>query len=84
MGFSLNEAIVECIIYKPDGKYYTVIELDMTGHYEDLNIGSAILECLEKGRLPVDRPRFQGMWAVVTNPHHRNSHPQMVKIPGDY
>lgn len=66
--------------FKESGKWYTT-EAVICDDYEGI-----LPDCLKEDvvrhlRQADGRIRLSGMWAVVLDPYHKYSHPQMFKIP---
>lgn len=74
--YSANDGSVQVSVFKPSGKWYTDIAVDMTGVFNHPSIHDGLEQVM----------RFQGHSSYVDNyicvclnPYHRHSHPIMLK-----
>lgn len=72
--YSENPAHCRVDIFKPSGKWYMTITLDLTGLYEHNDIHEAI-KMAGGPKLELDL----GWTAVCLDPYHQHSHPIMLK-----
>lgn len=80
--YSEDPAHVQVDVFKPSGKWYMRVQLDMRSHYNDVSIPDALIQMWqEQQRTSPNGWRCQGMWMVCLEPYHKNEHPQMVQIP---
>ena len=79
--YSDTPGSVRVDIFKPSGKWYETIAVDMNLHYNDPlvtdAVRAAVLHKLDDG----ERYRLGGMTYVVIDPYHKNSYPVMGTIP---
>lgn len=77
--YSTNESDVRVSIFKPSGKWYTDIAVNMGEYYNHADIHQALLLALS------DAGQYkwyeQGYTLVCLEPHHRYSHPVMLRLP---
>lgn len=88
MGFSENDGHVRCEIFRDRdggaGKWYSTVALNMSEEYDTDGLDRAIENALRRQLNLNDgtgRLRFDGMWAVVFDPYHKNDHPFIVRVP---
>ncbi len=76
MGYAVSETIVRADQFKPSGKWYQSIALEMGAHWTAPSIPDAIKECLMKQGYGEVK---DGWSIVVLEPYHQHSHPIMIK-----
>lgn len=82
MGYSPDDYHVRCDVFKPSGKWYATVCLDMAGHYEDIRVSlPELVRNLFMAQL--NKGSYRGFWIVVLEPCHIQSYPVMIKIPED-
>lgn len=75
MGYSTNEGVVRADRFKPSGKWYDSIALDMSGCYNTSPIQVAIRDAMNRQDI-----RLEPGWSLVAlEPYHKHSHPIMLK-----
>lgn len=76
MHYSNNPGKVRVDYFKPSGKWYETLEVDMTGYYDAWNVREAV-------RLAVTHQyesfSFDDWTVVCLEPYHKFSHPVMFK-----
>lgn len=75
MGYSMNDGVVRADRFKPSGKWYDSIALDMSRHYNAVLIHNAVLNAMEDQGVKLE----PGWSIVVLEPYHKHSHPVMLK-----
>lgn len=92
MNYSNTSSMCRIDFFKEGGKWYTTEEVKMIyyGTEEEFEgrkllllpeIIIASLRADSSFRMEDGRMRYAGMWAVVLEPWHVHSHPQMFKVP---
>lgn len=66
--------------YRPSGKWYMTEALDMSDHYNDLDIYQAVKETVEAWRPGI----LQEYVIVVAEPYHRDAYPIMLVPQGGF
>tara|TARA_R100001086_G_scaffold205174_1_gene121039 strand:- start:341 stop:580 length:240 start_codon:yes stop_codon:yes gene_type:complete len=74
--FSAKESDVRADIFKPSGKWYETVTISMEGKYEHSDLFEAVITSYEK---PGIRQLGKDWMLVVLEPHHKHSHPVMIK-----
>jgi hypothetical protein len=77
MGYSEDDSIVRCDFFNENGKWKYTVALNMRNFY-DADTTYQAVEYALKEQYP---NKYTGLWYVVLEPYHKNSHPQMGKIP---
>lgn len=74
MNYTLNPGSVRCDIFKPSGKRYDTIALDMSNYYDAVTANEAVRLALK------DANHYQPeQWLiVVTNPYHHSDIPVLL------
>lgn len=75
MGYAVDEGIVRADRFKPSGKWYDSIALDMSQNYNDNLIHNAVKASAERQDVKLD----EGWTLVVLEPYHVHSHPVIIK-----
>lgn len=75
MGYSASESIVRADQFKPSGKWYQSIALEMGDLWHAPNIHDAIRIAWERA---TGNPLPEGWRVVVLEPYHVHSHPIMI------
>lgn len=81
MHYSPNPAHVECIRYKPSGKYYDAFAIDMADVYNDTDIHEAVKKSICRyfyGELGMVEDLFSRWIFSVSEPYHKNSYPILL------
>lgn len=74
MGYSKNNAHVRADIFKPSGKWYQTVMLDMSGQYWEADIYAAIRNAMTSSKI-----KLEPNWImIVLEPNHYNKHPVML------
>lgn len=76
MGYSESDSIVRADRFKPSGKWYDSIALEMNDYY---NVPPVVHDAV---RLAAERQGVvvhEGWWLVVLEPYHIHSHPVILK-----
>lgn len=74
MGFTTKEGMVRVDQFKPRGKWYQTLEVDMSKHYRASSIHEALKDCLLR-----DGHSLEDWIYVCLEPYHEYSHPIMLK-----
>lgn len=75
MGYSIEEGVVRADRFKPSGKWYDSIALDMSDFYNEPMQQNAIRGAMARQKISLE----EGWSIVVLEPYHVNSHPMMLK-----
>ncbi len=74
MGYSIDEGVVRADRFKPSGKWYDSIALNMSGHYTTSLIHDAVRLAAEAQGV-----KLETNWMlVVLEPYHQYSHPIII------
>jgi hypothetical protein len=76
--YSNNPGMVEVQFFKTSGKWYMSEAVDMSKHYEDLNIFDAVRESIREGH-ERGQSWMDQFVTVVQNPYHKNAYPVMLQ-----
>lgn len=75
--YSDNPGMVRVDFFKPSGKWYMTEAHDMSGYYDSPEAHLGIERMLSVSR--DGRPYWWRQFTVVVSePHHKNAHPQMI------
>lgn len=80
MGYDNRNHMVRVDFFKPSGKWYDTEAVDMHSAYNQKNIHTAVLSCIETHLMG----RYRGFTAVVLEPYSEIAHPLMLKIPESF
>jgi len=78
--YSDNPADVRIDVWKQSGKWSDCYRLRWSLYDADLPLHT-ILESLLDEQYPFWRSRWRGMTITCLEPHHKNSHPIMLRAP---
>lgn len=77
MGYAVSDGVVRADRFKPSGKWYDSIALEMGAVYDDNLIHDAVRRAMELQRVKLEKD-----WMlVVLEPYHKHSHPIIIKGP---
>lgn len=83
MNYSDNEGSVRVDVFKPSGKWYETVAVDMyTFYHSETTIHQALLAAIER-QYPGFTAREPGWKFVCLQPYHRFSHPIMLICKDD-
>lgn len=84
--YTTNPAHCRVDIFKPSGKWYCTVVIDMSGHYNGGLVEDHVRYCLLNKVVPGDiilnNEKYmlsQGYMAVCLEPYHEHSHPVMIR-----
>ncbi len=82
MNYSNNPGLCRVDFFKPSGKWYATESINFTGHYnhEDGPVGALRAALAVDLRKEDGSLRYEGMWAVCSDPYHVNAYPVMVVV----
>lgn len=75
MGYAVSDSVVRADRFKPSGKWYDSIALEMGSQFEISSIHDAINAALERQGVTLGK----GWSLVVLEPYHKHSHPIMLR-----
>jgi hypothetical protein len=75
MGYAVGDNFVRASRFKPSGKWYDDVALDMAGEFNTDSIQTAIKNAYTK----TYHPLHPGWMLVVLEPYHKHSHPIIIK-----
>lgn len=79
--YSKDPGMVRVDFYKTSGKWYMTEAVDMSDHFGDLSIYSAVEESIKEA-FPETGMRWMSQFiVVVAEPYHTNAFPVML-VPG--
>lgn len=80
MGYDVNDNMVRVDRFKPRGKWYDTLAVDMAPHYRNPDLHDAVRLAIQD-----KYPDMKiGSWTFVClEPYHQNSHPVMLKAKED-
>ncbi len=74
--FAYNPGSVRVDEFKPSGKWYQTIVIDMTDQYLNPSIHDAVMDCLVDRQIKLE----PGWRYVCIKPYHQYAHPVMLEI----
>jgi hypothetical protein len=77
MGYSDNDGMVRVDYFKPTGKWYMTEAIDMSSHWQDVDMFKAIELSLDESRPDRSARWWKSFTVVVLEPYHVNSYPVM-------
>jgi len=75
MGYHQNDSMVRVDIFRPSGKWYETIAIDMEEFYDHSYAKDAVEIATVKKR---GAPLVPGWIYVCTEPYHKNAHPILL------
>lgn len=86
MGYTVNESMVRVDIFKPSGKWYESIAIDMNEFYNEPIIHDALKKALAKGdtndrkweTIDGSERTLTSKFAICLHPYHENAFPICV------
>jgi hypothetical protein len=75
MGYAISDSVVRADRFKPSGKWYDSIALEMGDFFERNGIHEAIKAAMLRQGVALEKD-----WSlVVLDPYHKHSHPIMLR-----
>jgi len=83
MGYTENDGMVRVDFFKPSGKWYITLSVDLSEFYDEPSIHEAFAKALRKHFSDLGHPdMLSDMDAVCPEPFHKHGHPVIIKAGG--